>query len=43
MFIGVFGEQEGLVLVITSRIKPEILRHVVHFVFKNLGKRSSNS
>jgi len=26
---GVFGKQEGLVLVITSKIKPEILGHVV--------------
>jgi hypothetical protein len=29
MFIGVFGKQEGLVLVITSMIKQEILGHVV--------------
>jgi len=29
LFSGVFGK-EGLVLVITSRIKPEILGHVVH-------------
>jgi len=43
LFIGVFGEQEGLILVITRRIKTEILGHVVHIVFKNVSKRSSNS
>jgi len=31
LFTGVFGKQEGLVFVITSRIKPEILGHVVQF------------
>jgi len=40
---GVFGEQEGLVLVITSRIKPEILEHVVHVVFKKVSKSLSGS
>lgn len=30
LFTGVFGEQEGLVMVITSRIKPKNLGHVVH-------------
>jgi len=40
---GVFGEQEGLVLVITSRIKPEILGHAMHIVFKKVSKRSSSS
>jgi hypothetical protein len=29
VFIGVFGKQEELVLLITSMIKPEILGHVV--------------
>jgi len=29
LFTGVFGKKERLVLVITSRIKPEILGHVV--------------
>jgi len=29
LFTGVFGKQEGMVLIITSRIKPEILGHVV--------------
>jgi len=39
VFVGVFGKQYGLVLIITSMIKPEILGHVVHFVFV----RSSSS
>jgi len=30
LFTGVFGKQEGMVLIITSRTKPEILGHVVH-------------
>lgn len=30
LFTGVFGKQYGLVLIITSRIKPEIIEHVVH-------------
>ena len=34
VFTGVFSKQEGLLLVITSRIKPKILGHVVHIVFK---------
>jgi len=29
LFTDVFGKQEGLIWVITSRIKPEILGHVV--------------
>jgi len=31
-FEKVFGKQYGLVLIITSRTKPMILGHVVHFV-----------
>jgi len=31
---GVLGKQEGLVLVITSRIKPEILGHVEHWILR---------
>lgn len=34
MFTGVFGKLRWMVLVITSRIKPEILGYVVHFVFE---------
>ena len=34
-----FGKQYGLVLIITNRTKPEILGHIVHFVFV----RSSSS
>ena len=30
LFTGVFGKQYVLVLIVTSRTKPEILRHVVH-------------
>jgi len=30
VFTGVFGKQYGLNFVITSRVKPEILGHVVH-------------
>ena len=34
LFTGVFGKQERLVLVITSRIKPEILGHVVNWFLR---------
>jgi len=34
VFTDVFGKQYGLVLFITSRIKPQILGHVVHLFFK---------
>ena len=32
VFTGVFGKQYRLVLIITSRTKPKIVGHVVHFV-----------
>lgn len=34
VFNGVFGKLRGLILVITSRIKPENLGHVVYLFFK---------
>jgi len=34
LFTGVFGKQEGLILVITSKIKLEILGHVVHWFLR---------
>lgn len=34
MFTGVFGKLQWVVLVITSRNKPEILGYVVHFIFQ---------
>jgi len=33
LYTDVFGKQYRLVLIMTSRTKPEILGHVVHFVF----------
>jgi hypothetical protein len=33
LFTDVFGKQDGLVLIITSRTKPEILGHVVQSFF----------
>jgi len=42
LFTNVFGEQEVLVLVVTDRIKPEILGHVQCFLQKN-NERPSNS
>jgi hypothetical protein len=42
LFTGVFGEREGLVLVITSRIKPEIMGHVVQSFFQKNSEHSSN-
>jgi len=43
LFTDVFGKQEGLVLIITSRIKPEIIGHVVQSFSEKKSVRSSNS
>jgi hypothetical protein len=34
LFTGGFGKQEGLILAITRKIKPEILGHVVHWFLR---------